>query len=83
MLLPAKLGFPGEAKNLRYASTVTAFDPVIEIFETPAESPGEGPADTTLAGAHEADQYNRPDIVRTPLLLAQVSLLFIVFRSVF
>ena len=83
MLLVAKLRFPGDAKDFRYASSVATFNPLVEIFKGPAQSTGESPAHTTLAGAHEADQYNRPDIVRTPFSLPQVSLLFYCFSERF
>jgi hypothetical protein len=57
---PAKLGFAGVAKNLSHRSLLPPLDPVVQIFERPAQLFAQGSAHAALTGTHEADQHDCP-----------------------
>jgi hypothetical protein len=62
MFHPPEPSFARLAKNLGYLSLLQPLDSVVQIFERPAQLLAQDTAHTTFAGAHEAEQHNRPHL---------------------
>src|SRR5258706_15008954 len=60
MLRPSKFGFSRITEDVCYLPLLAPFNPIIEIFERPAQKFAERPAHSAFASAHKADQDYGP-----------------------
>jgi hypothetical protein len=58
MLANPEAGFPFDIEDHRYRNTGAFHDLAIRVYESVSEAPGEGPAYSSLAGAHHANKKN-------------------------